>query len=58
MIKSIKFGLVVVFSLLCMNINAQEENNKSEIEQITETLMKYIDGTANGERDKLIEAFH
>ena len=58
MIKSIKFVLVGVFSLLYLNTNAQVENSKLEIEQITETLLKYINGTANGEPDKLKEAFH
>ena len=58
MINSIKLGLAVIFSLLCLNTNAQVENSKSQIEQITETLMKYIDGTANGELEKLREAFH
>jgi hypothetical protein len=48
-------GLILVFQL---NGYAQIENSKLEIEQITETLMKYIDGTANGEPDKLKEAFH
>jgi hypothetical protein len=36
--------------------NAQ--NQKTEIEQISETIMDYIDGTANGEPDKLRKAFH
>lgn len=58
MIKSIKLGLVGILSLLFLNTNAQVENSKSEIEQITEILIKYIDGTANGEPDKLREAFH
>jgi hypothetical protein len=58
MINSNKLGLAVIFSLLCLNTNAQVENSKSQIEQITETLMKYIDGTANGEPEKLREAFH
>ena len=46
-------GLILVFQL---NGYAQIENSKLEIEQITVTLMKYIDGTANGEPDKLKEA--
>jgi len=37
---------------------AQTENSKSEIEQITATLMDYIEGTANGEPDRLKKAFH
>lgn len=41
-----------------LSINAQTENSQSEIKQITETLMDYIDGTANGEPEKLKRAFH
>jgi len=44
------------FGALCAN--AQTENSKSEIEQIRETLMDYIEGTANGEPDRLKRAFH
>mgnify|MGYP000722127259 FL=1 len=35
-----------------------QEQNQSEIEQISETIMLYIDGTANGKPDKLKKAFH
>ena len=38
--------------------NAQTEDSPSEIEQIRKTLMDYIDGTANGEPERLREAFH
>jgi hypothetical protein len=38
--------------------NSQSENSQSEIAQITQTLMDYIDGTANGEPEKLRNAFH
>ncbi len=58
MIKPIKFASVVMCMLIGFNSTAQTENSKSEIEQITETLMLYIDGTANGEPDKLRDAFH
>ena len=54
-IKIITIGFLLILGL---NSNAQTENSKSEIEQITETLMNYIDGTANGEPDKLKKAFH
>jgi len=37
---------------------ASMENRKSEIEQISETLMHYIEGTANGNIDRLRIAFH
>jgi len=41
-----------------VSLKAQTENSQSEIAQITETLMNYIDGTANGEPEKLKKAFH
>lgn len=37
---------------------AQTENSESEITQITETLMDYIEGTGNGQPERLREAFH
>ncbi len=37
---------------------AQTENKKSDLEQIAETLMDYIEGTANGEPARLKKAFH
>lgn len=43
------FALVSIYS---------QEKNQSEIEQISKTIMLYIDGTGNGEPDKLKEAFH
>lgn len=39
-------------------MNAQTPNSKSEIEQISETIMHYIEGTANGEPERLRKAFH
>ena len=39
-------------------VNAQTENSKSDLEQITATLMDYIEGTANGEPARLKKAFH
>lgn len=41
-----------------ISLRAQTETAKSDLDQITETLMNYIDGTANGEPDKLKKAFH
>lgn len=45
---SIFFTLFIIF---CTNA-------QTEIEQINETLMNYIEGTANGEPERLKEAFH
>ncbi|MFN0036759.1 MAG: nuclear transport factor 2 family protein [Saprospiraceae bacterium] len=53
--KILAAGLILFAGL---NVNAQTENSKSEIEQISETLMDYIEGTANGEPDRLRKAFH
>lgn len=52
---------ILVIGLLLLNgltATAQIENSKSDIEQITETLLDYIEGTANGEPDRLKKAFH
>jgi Putative lumazine-binding len=48
-------GLFMFFGLAT---NAQTKNSKTEIEQIAATLMDYIEGTANGEPDRLRKAFH
>jgi len=58
MTRSIKIGLIGLAILFGFKVNAQTENSKSEIEQITVTLMDYIEGTANGEPDRLKRAFH
>ena len=56
--KSIKIGLITFVIIFGINLNAQTENSKSEIGQITQTLIDYIEGTANGEPDRLRKAFH
>ncbi|MBK7389010.1 MAG: nuclear transport factor 2 family protein [Bacteroidetes bacterium] len=38
--------------------NGQQVDSKTEIAQITSTLMDYIEGTANGEPERLRKAFH
>lgn len=55
----------IVKTLLCAYaivashfLGAQTENSQNEIQKITETLMNYIEGTANGEPEKLKKAFH
>lgn len=58
MIKPSKVVFFGFLMLIGFATHAQTENGKSEIEQITETLMNYIDGTANGEPEKLRKAFH
>lgn len=45
-------------AVLIAALHAEAQSSKSEIEQITATLMDYIDGTANGEPEKLRKVFH
>ena len=56
--KLSKVLLIAFIFVGVISLNAQTENNQSEIAQIEETLMNYIDGTANGEPEKLKKAFH
>lgn len=56
--KPIQFSTLCVLLFSSLNLNAQTENSKSEMEQITATLMDYIEGTANGEPERLKRAFH
>lgn len=48
----------MVAGVLTQSAHAQTEKVPSEIEQISATLMDYIEGTANGEPDRLKKAFH
>jgi len=50
--------VVVVYLFSMTSLFCQVENSKSEIAQITSTLMDYIEGSANGEPDRLRSAFH
>lgn len=53
-----KLFKILVIVLMCIGaINAQTKA-KSDLEQITETLTDYIEGTANGEPERLRRAFH
>jgi hypothetical protein len=56
--KFSKIVLIIVMVLFQSTVFAQITNNKSEKEQIEETLMHYIEGTANGETKRLQKAFH
>lgn len=56
--ESIKIVIVLSILSLGLNAHAQTEDSKTQIEGITETLMEYIEGTANGEPDRLRNAFH
>lgn len=56
--KSFKILTIVLIVFVGLKLDAQNNNSKQEIEQITETLMNYIEGTANGEPNRLRKAFH
>lgn len=48
-----------VISILKANFSGQENTKvKSDLDQITEILMDYIEGTANGQPERLKKAFH
>jgi hypothetical protein len=49
---------ILGFAACSLALNAQTVNSPSEIEQITATLMDYIEGTANGEPERLRRSFH
>lgn len=56
--KYAKIAFLAVMVLLQRTTFAQAPNNKSEINQIEETLIHYIEGTANGQPERLKKAFH
>ena len=51
-------SLLLVINFGMHNLNAQANNEKTEIENITETLINYIEGSTNGQPNRLKEAFH
>lgn len=56
--KFSRIVLILLMMLLQSTVFAQTASKKSEKEQIEETLMHYIEGTANGEPKRLQKAFH
>lgn len=56
--KSLQLTLCFFLLLSVLQSHAQTAHPPSDIEQITATLMDYIEGTANGEPDRLRRAFH
>ena len=52
------FKFIVIILILTGSLNSFAQSSKSEIELITTTLMDYIEGTANGEPERLRKAFH
>lgn len=51
--KSVKYLIIAGIVLFTSNLSAQ-----TETELIAETLMDYIEGTANGEPERVADAFH
>lgn len=56
--KSFKFFILLFTFLSTSQLMAQAVDSKSEMEQISATLMDYIEGTANGEPERVKRAFH
>lgn len=56
--KTFRNLLIVLVLAVSINLNAQNEKGQSEIALITSTLMDYIEGTGNGEPERLKRAFH
>lgn len=56
--KAIQLLLLGLLSLLFLPADAQDLPSKTEFDQISATLMDYIEGTANGEPERLRRAFH
>ncbi|WP_223033280.1 nuclear transport factor 2 family protein [Hanstruepera marina] len=54
--KNTILSILFVFSLNL--ISAQSQSGTTDIQEISETLMLYIDGTQNGKPEKLKKAFH
>ncbi len=56
--KAIQLLLLGILSLMVRQVHAQDTPSKAELDQISATLMDYIEGTANGEPERLRKAFH
>lgn len=50
--------MTLLILAVSINVNAQNKKGQSEIALITNTLMDYIEGTGNGEPERLKRAFH
>ena len=56
--KSNIFLLLIFIVGVVVNLNAQACTDKTEIEQISESLVDYIEGSTNGQPDRLKKVFH
>ena len=53
-----KHFLAFLLLLVTLNGYSQSDTTQSDLAQITATMMDYIEGTANGEPERLRRAFH
>ncbi|MFM9984259.1 MAG: nuclear transport factor 2 family protein [Flavobacteriales bacterium] len=53
-----QIALIPIVLLLGNALNAQTDTTQSDMAQIEETLMNYINGTANGDVEMVKKAFH
>jgi thymidylate synthase len=53
-----KFKLFFIALIMCCASQVTAQANKSEIAKITETLVDYIEGSTNGQPNRLKKAFH
>ena len=49
---------LLILGIASINLNAQKSKEQTEIEQITATLIDYIEGSTNGQPDRLKKAFY
>jgi hypothetical protein len=56
--KISKISRILFFLFVSTVVFAQSETKDQDIKQITAVLMDYIEGTANGEPERLRRAFH
>jgi hypothetical protein len=56
--KPMKTVIICFLIFISSNSFAQNQNEKSDYDKISETLMDYINGTANGDTAQVRKAFH
>lgn len=56
--KLFKIGLIFLIPFGCFNLSGQIDLESLEVEAINNVLMEYIEGTANGQPERLRKVFH
>jgi len=56
--KMLKVFLLWILTFVCLYTYGQSQTVKPDIDMITATLMDYIEGTANGQPERLRKAYH